>query len=72
MRNRCFQLPRERINFFRLLDVPAQIPLGDVFPRGNGMFVRSAESGEQELVVEANAGRQISRLSVFPFGPRLL
>lgn len=51
MCNRYFQPPRERINFFRLLEVPARLGVGEVFPRGNGMFIRRAEAGGRELVL---------------------
>lgn len=51
MCNRYFQPPRERINFRRLLDIPPGYVGGDVFPRGNGAFVRPANSsGDLELV----------------------
>lgn len=51
MCNRYFQPPRERINFFRLLEAPTRLGVGEVFPRGNGMFIRRTEAGGRELVL---------------------
>lgn len=51
MCNRYFQPPRERINFFRILDVPKDYRGMDVFPRGTGSFLRKLPSGDgMELV----------------------
>ena len=48
--------PRERINFRRLLDVPAGHAGGDVFPRGQRSFVRPfKDHGDLELVVGQGA-----------------
>lgn len=50
--NRYFQPPRERINFFRILEVPAGYRGADVYPRGSGSFLRKHPSGDgMELVL---------------------
>lgn len=52
MCNRYFQPPRERINFFRILSVPDTYKGGDVFPRGQGSFLRTSENGgDLELII---------------------
>jgi putative SOS response-associated peptidase YedK len=50
MCNRYRQAPREKISTYGLLTVPTPFPSGDVFPRGNGSFIRPGASGGRELV----------------------
>jgi putative SOS response-associated peptidase YedK len=50
MCNRYFSPPREQIGFFGPLVPPTNYAAADVFPRGQGAFIRSA-AGRTEFVV---------------------
>lgn len=50
MCNRYFSPPREQIGFFGPLVLPQDYLSGDVFPRGQGAFIRAGD-GRREVVI---------------------
>jgi putative SOS response-associated peptidase YedK len=56
MCNRYRQAPREKISTYGLLTVPTPFPVGDVFPRGMGSFIRQRASTEPRELVAGQWG----------------